>query len=205
MRHSKISNGFASREHRRHFLSTLKVLHTAGARIASKWRQRYLTAALHQDIAHYDTDLTSGDVVSGLNADCTAVQNAISEKVSTVIHHMVTVVAALTMAIVRGWQLALVMIALMPLIAVAGGVLAKVTTIGTTKQAEAFAKANSVSSQAIQNMRTVQSFQAEEGILERFTALLDAPRKMAIRLSAYGGMAAGFVNGVVFVTCASLQ
>lgn len=173
----------------------------AGARIASKWRQRYLKAALHQDISHYDTELTSGDVVSGLNADCSAVQNAISEKVSLVIHHMTTVVAALIMAIVRGWKLALVMIALMPLIAVAGAVLAKVVTMGTTKQAEAFAKANGVASQSILNIRTVQSFQAEPGILKRFAGMLDAPRKMAIKLSTFQGGATGFVNAVVFVTC----
>ena len=138
--------------------------------------------------------------MSGLNADCTAVQNAISEKVGNVIHHMTTVVAALIMAIVRGWKLALVMIALMPLIAVAGALLANLTTSGTKQQAEAFSKANGMSSQAILNMRTVQSFQAEPGVLERFSDLLDYPRKIAIRLSTYSGMAAGTVNGVVFLT-----
>lgn len=182
-----------------HFLETAMFM-WSGARIASKWRQRYLKAALHQDISHYDTELTSGDVVSGLNADCSAVQNAISEKVSLVIHHMTTVVAAIIMSIVRGWKLALVMIALMPLIAVAGAILAKVVTMGATKQAEAFSKANGVASQSILNIRTVQSFQAESGILERFAGMLDAPRKMAIKLSTFQGGATGFVNAVVFVT-----
>lgn len=97
----------------------------AGARIASKLRERNLRAALHQDITHYDTELTSGDVVSGLNADCTAVQTAISEKVGNSLHLMITVLAALIMALVRGWKLALVMIALLPLIAVVGAILAK--------------------------------------------------------------------------------
>ena len=53
----------------------------AGARIAARLRRRFLHAALHQDVAHYDTHLTSADVVTGLNADCAAVQAAISEKV----------------------------------------------------------------------------------------------------------------------------
>ena len=132
--------------------------------------------------------------MSGLNADCTAVQNAISEKVGNVIHHMTTVLAALVISIVRGWKLSLVIVALMPLIAVAGAVLAKLTTAGTKQQAEAFSRANGMSSQVILNMRTVQCFQAEPGILERFTDHLDYPRKIAIRLSAYSGMANGTVN-----------
>jgi ABC-type multidrug transport system fused ATPase/permease subunit len=173
----------------------------AGARITSKLRQKYLRAALHQDIAHFDTELTSGDIVNGLNADCNAVQNAISDKVGATIHHMVTVFAALILALVRGWKLALVMIALLPLIAVAGGILAKLLTWGTTKQSEAYAKANGVSGQTILNMRTVQSFQAESTMLNKFVDLLALPRKIAIQLSLYTGMGTGFVNAIIFVTC----
>jgi ATP-binding cassette, subfamily B (MDR/TAP), member 1 len=50
-------------------------------RQAARLRQRYLEAALLQDVTYYDTDATTGDILSGLNEDCTAVQNAISEKV----------------------------------------------------------------------------------------------------------------------------
>ena len=53
----------------------------AGTRITGRLRQRFLRAALHQDVTHYDTQLTSADVVTGLSADCAAVQAAISEKV----------------------------------------------------------------------------------------------------------------------------
>jgi ABC-type multidrug transport system fused ATPase/permease subunit len=159
-----------------------------------------LRAALHQDISHFDTELTSGDIVNGLNADCNAVQNAISEKVGLTINNLVTVFASLIMALVVGWELALVMFALMPLLAVAGGILAKLLTQGTTKQSEAFSRANGVSAQTIQNMRTVQSFQAESGMLEKFVDLLAHPRKIAIQMSTYSGMGSGFVDAVMYLT-----
>ena len=69
-------------------------------------------------------------------------------------HRSVTVVAAIIVALVRGWQLGLVMLALMPLIAIAGGIRSTLTTWGTKRQSEAFSKANGLSSQAIQNVRT---------------------------------------------------
>lgn len=53
----------------------------AGARQAARLRERYLQRALHQEISYYDTTLTSGAVLGGLNEDCTAIQNALSEKV----------------------------------------------------------------------------------------------------------------------------
>ena len=60
----------------------------SGTRQVARLRQRYLEASLKQEQAYYDTQATSGDVLSGLNEDCQAVQNAISEKVGNAIHHV---------------------------------------------------------------------------------------------------------------------
>lgn len=219
----------------------------AGARQAARLRQRYLEKALHQDISYYDTTLTSGGVQAGLNEDCTAIQNALSEKVCTTagaahvhgsqqpviqhrerthprtvhmcmpsqcgtcelrvqvgntVHHLVTFLASLAIAFWRGWKLTLVMVALLPLIAVAGGILAKVLTWGTTRRAQAFEEANIVAAQSIANIRTVASFQAEQPIYQRFADMLDRPRRISAKLSLYNGMAGGSINAVVFLTCA---
>jgi ABC-type multidrug transport system fused ATPase/permease subunit len=184
-----------------HGLHTAGAWH-AGARQTAKLRQKYLRAALLQDISYYDVTMTSGDVLSGLNEDCTAVQNAVSDKVGNVLHHMTTAVVAVGIALWRGWKLALVMIALMPLIAFAGGILAKLLAWGTSRRSEAYAKANVMSSQAIQNVRTVQSFQAEPRIFSTYAALLDLPRSISVRLATYSGFAQGSVNLVVFIACA---
>lgn len=112
---------------------------------------------------------------------------------------MVTFVAAIAIAFWRGWQLTLVMIALLPLIAIAGGILAKVLTWGTTRRAEAYEKANTVASQSIANIRTVASFQAEEPVFKRFADMLDYPRKISAKLSLYNGMAGGSINAAVFL------
>lgn len=96
------------------------------------------------------------------------------------------------------------MVALLPLIAIAGGILAKVLTWGTTRRAEAYEKANVVASQSISNIRTVASFQAEQPIYKRFTEMLDYPRRISAKLSLYNGMAGGSINAVVFLTCGPL-
>ena len=60
----------------------------SGTRQVARLRQRYLEASLKQEQAYYDTQATSGDVLGGLNEDCQAVQNAISEKVGNAIHNV---------------------------------------------------------------------------------------------------------------------
>lgn len=116
-------------------------------------------------------------------------------------HHLVTFVASIAIAFWRGWKLTLVMLAVMPLIAVAGGILAKVLTWGTSRRAEAYEKANVVASQSISNIRTVASFQAEEPIYKRFSDMLDYPRRISAKLALYNGMAGGSINLAVFLAC----
>lgn len=174
----------------------------AGIRQVGRLRQEYLEAALRQDITYYDTEGTSGDVLSALNDDCNQVQNAIGFKVGNVIHHIVTFFVAIGISLYRGWQLTLVMIALTPLIAVAGATVAKLQKMGNEKISAALSTANTASSQAIGNIRTVASFSAEERLYAAYQALLDFPTAVRIRLDTYGGMATGSVNAVVFFTYA---
>ena len=173
----------------------------SGTRQVARLRQRYLEASLKQEQAYYDTQATSGDVLGGLNEDCQAVQNAISEKVGNVIQHTVGFISAIIIALVKGWKLALVMMSMLPLIALAGALIAKVLTAGASVLSKGYSQANTTSSQAITNIRTVASFQAEEATFDKYTQLLDQPRRVQKKVSTFGGLAGGVVNCVIFFTC----
>lgn len=175
----------------------------SGARQVSRLRERYLRACLNQEQAYYDTIATSGNVLSGLNEDCQAVQNAIGEKVGNVIHHVGTFLVSIGISLWKGWKLALVMLALTPLIGLAGAVLAKIIGLGEEKMGDGYAKANVQSTQAITNIRTVASFRAEPRIFEKYTQLLQEPTRVQTQISTMGGLAGGFVNCVIFFTFAA--
>lgn len=65
----------------------------------------------------------------------------------------------MVVALVAGWKLALVMLALTPLIVMAGALITKATTHGSAALAESYSKANVASSEAITHIRTIASFQ----------------------------------------------
>jgi ATP-binding cassette, subfamily B (MDR/TAP), member 1 len=173
----------------------------AGSRQTARIRQKYLEKALLQDIPHFDTDMTSGDVLSGLSEDCEAVQTAISEKVGNTIKNLTTFIFAVGIALWRGWQLTLVMLVIMPLIVACAGYLTKMMVRRAGKMAEAYSQANNMSTQAITNIRTVASFQAEKSILQKYAELLEHPRKISIRIGFVSGVSRGAINGVVYFAC----
>ena len=57
-------------------------MHT-GERQAAKMRLAYLRSMLDQDIAVFDTEASTGEVINAITSDILVVQDAISEKVPT--------------------------------------------------------------------------------------------------------------------------
>lgn len=55
-------------------------MHT-GERQAAKMRMAYLRSTLNQDISLFDTEASTGEVISAITSDIIVVQDALSEKV----------------------------------------------------------------------------------------------------------------------------
>jgi len=53
----------------------------AGERQSARIRSLYLNAVLRQDIAFFDTELTTGQAVSRMSSDTLVIQDALGEKV----------------------------------------------------------------------------------------------------------------------------
>ena len=53
----------------------------AGERQSARIRSLYLDAVLRQDIAFFDTELTTGQAVSRMSSDTLVIQGALGEKV----------------------------------------------------------------------------------------------------------------------------
>jgi len=60
-------------------------MHT-GERQAAKMRMAYLRSMLNQDISLFDTEASTGEVISSITTDIIVVQDALSEKVFFYFH-----------------------------------------------------------------------------------------------------------------------
>lgn len=64
-----------------HFLPEVACWTMAGERQSARIRSLYLKSVLRQDIAFFDTEMTTGEAISRMSSDTVIIQDALGEKV----------------------------------------------------------------------------------------------------------------------------
>ncbi|MFS7930540.1 putative ABC transporter, AAA+ ATPase domain, ABC transporter type 1, transmembrane [Helianthus anomalus] len=127
-----------------------------GQRQSTKMRIKYLEASPSQDIQFFDTEVRTSDVVFAINTNAVMVQDAISEKVKkikinweisyTIWQHLFSGFMVRFTAV---WQLALVTLAMVPLIAVIGGIHTTTLAKLSSKSQDALSQAGNIAEQKL--------------------------------------------------------
>ncbi|CAA2995558.1 ABC transporter B family member 1 [Olea europaea subsp. europaea] len=175
-----------------------------GERQSTKMRIKYLEAALDQDIQFFDTEVRTSDVVFAINTDAVMVQDAISEKLGNFLHYMATFVSGFVVGFTAVWQLALVTLAVVPLIAIIGGI--HTTALGklSAKSQDALSQAGNIAEQTIAQIRTVLAYVGESRALQAYSAALKVAQRIGYKTGFAKGMGLGATYFTVFCCYALL-
>ncbi|MCD7468272.1 mitochondrial metallopeptidase [Datura stramonium] len=175
-----------------------------GERQTTKMRIKYLESALNQDIQYFDTEVRTSDVVSAINTDAVVVQDAISEKLGNFIHYMATFLSGFVVGFTAVWQLALVTLAVVPLIAVIGAIYTMTSAKLSSKSQEALSKAGNIVEQTVVQIRTVLAFVGESKALQAYSAALRVSQKIGYKSGFSKGLGLGATYFTVFCCYALL-
>ncbi|CAN4117115.1 unnamed protein product [Withania somnifera] len=175
-----------------------------GERQTTKMRISYLESALNQDIQYFDTEVRTSDVVSAINTDAVVVQDAISEKLGNFIHYMATFLSGFVVGFTAVWQLALVTLAVVPLIAVIGAIYTMTSAKLSSKSQEALSKAGNIVEQTVVQIRTVLAFVGESKALQEYSAALRVSQKIGYMSGFSKGLGLGATYFTVFCCYALL-
>ncbi|CAK9152838.1 unnamed protein product [Ilex paraguariensis] len=164
-----------------------------GERQAARIRSLYLKTILRQDVAFFDMETNTGEVVGRMSGDTVLIQDAMGEKVGKFIQLVSTFLGGFAVAFIKGWLLTLVMLSSIPPLVIAGAIMSifisKMSTVGQT----AYAKAAIIVEQTIGSIKTVASFTGEKQAVTNYNkSLIDAYKS-----SVYEGFASGFGLGAV--------
>ncbi|KAG7573886.1 ABC transporter type 1 transmembrane domain superfamily [Arabidopsis suecica] len=176
----------------------------SGERQTTKMRIKYLEAALNQDIQFFDTEVRTSDVVSAINTDAVMVQDAISEKLGNFIHYMATFVSGFIVGFTAVWQLALVTLAVVPLIAVIGGIHTTTLSKLSNKSQESLSQAGNIVEQTVVQIRVVMAFVGESRASQAYSSALKIAQKLGYKTGLAKGMGLGATYFVVFCCYALL-
>ncbi|KAJ0027161.1 hypothetical protein Pint_35702 [Pistacia integerrima] len=175
-----------------------------GERQTTRMRIKYLEAALNQDIQFFDTEVRTSDVVFAINTDAVMVQDAISEKLGNFIHYMATFVSGFVVGFTAVWQLALVTLAVVPLIAVIGAIHTTTLAKLSGKSQEALSQAGNIVEQTVVQIRVVYAFVGESRALQAYSSALKIAQRLGYKSGFAKGMGLGATYFVVFCCYALL-
>ncbi|XP_044976770.1 ABC transporter B family member 4-like [Hordeum vulgare subsp. vulgare] len=166
----------------------------AGERQSARIRSLYLKSVLRQDIAFFDTEMTTGEAVSRMSSDTVIIQDALGEKAGKLVQLASAFFGGFIIAFTKGWLLTLVMLTSLPLIAIAGAVSSQLLTRVSSKRLTSYSDAADTVEQTIGSIRTVASFNGEKKAIEMYNKFI----KNAYKTVVEEGLVNGFGMGSVF-------
>ncbi|KAL2611668.1 hypothetical protein R1flu_023360 [Riccia fluitans] len=171
----------------------------AGERQAARIRGMYLRQILRQDVAFFDEDTTTGEVIARMSGDTILIQDALGEKVSKLLQLTSTFIGGYVIAFTRSWKLTLVMMSIMPVVVVTGGVMSRFISQLSTRGQNAYAGAGSLVEQVVGSIRTVTSYTGEPRAVKMYDSLLKGAEKAGMHQGLVTGIGMGFLLGSMFM------
>ncbi|KAL2535445.1 ABC transporter B family member 4 [Forsythia ovata] len=173
-----------------------------GERQAARIRSLYLKTILRQDVAFFDKETNTGEVVGRMSGDTVLIQDAMGEKVGKFIQLISTFFGGFVIAFIQGWLLTLVMLTSIPLLVISGGVMSIALSKMASRGQNAYAKAAIVVEQTIGSIRTVASYTGEKQAVSNYDKSLVEAYKSGIQEGWASGLGLGSVMFIVFCSYA---
>ncbi|KAK3022689.1 hypothetical protein RJ639_047605 [Escallonia herrerae] len=173
-----------------------------GERQAARIRSLYLKTILRQDVAFFDKETNTGEVVGRMSGDTVLIQDAMGEKVGKFIQLVSTFLGGFVIAFTKGWLLSLVMLSAIPPLVVAGGVMSIIIARMASIGQNAYAKAATIVEQTIGSIRTVASFTGERQAVINYNKTLIKAYKSGVQQGLAAGLGFGALIGILFLSYA---
>ncbi|KAI9311516.1 putative ABC transporter protein [Dichotomocladium elegans] len=160
-------------------------------------RELYVHAILRQDMGWFD-QADEGSLTTRLAADSQFIQDGISEKFGTLLRALSAFVMGFIMAFYMGWNLAVVVLAVLPLLGCVGGAMGYFITKSTRTAQDSYAEAGAVAEQVFSGIRTVYAFSLQQRFARIYEEKLVKAREAGVRRGMIIGLGFGSFLFVLF-------
>ncbi|KAI3974777.1 hypothetical protein MKX01_028037 [Papaver californicum] len=174
-----------------------------GENLTKRVREKMLASIMKNEMAWFDQEENeSGRIAARLALDANNVRSAIGDRISVITQNSSLMLVACTAGFVLEWRLALLLIAVFPVV-VAATVLQKMSMKGFSGDLEgSHAKATQLAGEAVSNVRTVAAFNSEEKIVGLFSSNLEIPLKRCFWKGQNAGSGYGVAQFLLYASYA---
>ncbi|XP_022740291.1 ABC transporter B family member 15-like [Durio zibethinus] len=163
-----------------------------GEHLTKRIREMMLSRILTYELGWFDQDEnSSGSVCARLAKDASLVRSLVDDGISLLVQTISGVTIACAMGLFIAWRLAVVMIAVQPLIILSMYTQKALLKSMSRKAIKAQQETSKLAAEAVSNHRTITSFSSQDRILKMLQKAHEGPRKENVRQSWFAGLGLG--------------
>eukprot|EP00118_Oscarella_pearsei_P008490 m.44041 g.44041 ORF g.44041 m.44041 type:complete len:1424 (+) comp33488_c1_seq3:184-4455(+) len=175
----------------------------SGEKLTMRLRALCFRSILRQEIGWFDLPRNStGALTTRLATDASLVQGASGIQIGVAVDMSTNMTAGLIIAFAFGWKLALVILACMPIITIAGTLQMKAYTGHAKKHRKYAEELGKIATGATDNIRTVAALTKEQTFYEMYCDQLRVPHNAAMKNSFVYGLTFALTQATLFWTYA---
>ncbi|XP_068092086.1 ATP-dependent translocase ABCB1-like isoform X2 [Hyperolius riggenbachi] len=178
----------------------------SGENLTMRVRSLSFKALLGQEMGYFDDHKNAvGVLLTRLATDASQIKGATGSRLGLLTMTVCTLLAAILIAFVHGWQLTLLILACIPFLIGANIIRMKSMAGHASKDQKALEEAGRISTEAVENIRTLVSLTKEDAFYEKYNTSLQGPYREALQKAPLYGVTYAiaqsinyFVNAIVF-------